>query len=785
MYSFRNRILLILLGLVLVTQLATVAGFAIHAKSEAQTSAATDLKVAGNMLDALLSSRGQQLSEGVRVLAADFGFKSAAATADALTLQSALANASQRIGADTATFVDLSGRVVASTDDLINDTRRLRLDLPDQDARGTALTYQSLHGTLYMLVVAQVRTPLPIGHVIVGFSVDQHMAGELGKLLGVSVSFQPTNLNDALVSTLDPVVALRTQQLLRSTGLKTGAVANLLVDDDTQYVTLVRDVPGSNSKVQAVLQQPLLTALASYLNSRWLIALLAVPALALAVPLASWLAGQASKPIEALVSSAKRIESGDYTQTTALRGAGEFKRVASTLNSMQLRIAEREQHIQHLAMHDLRTGLPNRAMALQWLTQAISADKPLVLLLLEVNDFTRIEASLGHEPSDALLSDIAQRIQRHLQDSDLLALIGPAQFLVVQCQLATDSAEDFAQQLINALHVGLVIDSTPVSLDARVGLCFFPEHGSTALQLLQQLDTTLHDSGNTIRSVNVSRTDRQMDHKRQLALLAALRQSIQDNALTVNYQPKVGMRDHRVQGLEALARWHHPALGHVSPAEFIPLLEHTRSIWLLTSWLIKTVTDQMGQWRRVGFEPEVSINLSAPDLLEPRLPEHLLNCLADAQVASGKLVLEITESALMSEPEQAIRTMDRLRAQGLRFSIDDFGTGYSSLAQFKALPVDEIKIDRSFIMNLKPGSDDEIIVQATIDLGHRFGVKVVAEGIETPQCWEQLRALGCDMAQGYLISKPLPADQMLLFIQSTGGKFEPAGPGSAAEQISA
>jgi EAL domain-containing protein (putative c-di-GMP-specific phosphodiesterase class I) len=251
----------------------------------------------------------------------------------------------------------------------------------------------------------------------------------------------------------------------------------------------------------------------------------------------------------------------------------------------------------------------------------------------------------------------------------------------------------------------------------------------------------------------------------------------------VAYQPKISMRSHEVKGLEALVRWRHPVHGYVSPAEFVPLLERTGSIGMLTGWVIKTVIRQMATWRRDGFEPDVSINLSAPDLLEPNLQETLYSTLLAEGVSASKLVLEITESALMREPELAIRTIERMRQDGLRFSVDDFGTGYSSLAQFKRLPVDEIKIDKSFVQAMTPGSDDALIVKATIELGHSFGVSVVAEGVETPASWRLLLDMGCDVAQGYLISKPLPAAQVRDFIMLLNGRLEFAE--SATVQIRA
>jgi len=508
-----------------------------------------------------------------------------------------------------------------------------------------------------------------------------------------------------------------------------------------------------------------------------------VIAVLLAVPPARWLAKQASRPLEALLAVAKRIEAGDYRKNIHLTGSLELEQVASTLNAMQSQIASREQQVKYLASHDAITGLPNRLSALEWLQATFNKAKldevRLPLLLLEVSDYVLMQSSLGHDASERLLLDIARTLRQHLSQGDLLASVGPAQFLIVSATLPCNQAAALAQTQIDALCEGLAVEGVPVSLSAQVGLCYYPDHASAPLQALRHLDMALHDPAQLNLSIRLYRNGKQFDHKMQMALLSDLRRAIQDDALTLHYQPKVDLRDGRVLGLEALVRWQHPVLGPVAPDRFIPLLEQTRSIWLLTRWLMRKVPQQMRQWRASGFEPDVSINLSASDLLEPRMPQHLLDCLAQADLSPHKLMLEVTESAIMNEPEQAVKVMQQLRGHGVRFSVDDFGTGYSSLAQFKSLPVDELKIDRSFVKNMKSGSDDAIIVQTTIDLGHRFGVKVVAEGIETTENWQQLLAMGCDYGQGYLISKPLPAEQLLAFIQMIDGRFEPVIPALA------
>jgi EAL domain-containing protein (putative c-di-GMP-specific phosphodiesterase class I) len=251
-------------------------------------------------------------------------------------------------------------------------------------------------------------------------------------------------------------------------------------------------------------------------------------------------------------------------------------------------------------------------------------------------------------------------------------------------------------------------------------------------------------------------------HRRRLTLITDLFTAIDQNALTLVYQPKVDMATRTVRSLEALVRWTHPQLGPVPPAEFVPLAESTGGSRRLTNWVLAAAVRQMGEWRRSGLELDLAVNLSAPDILDPDLGDEILQLLRQHRVDSTALLLEITESAVMRDPQVAVRNMQLLRIAGVRFSIDDFGTGHSSLSQLSVLPVDELKIDRSFIAQAAGGA--VTILTSTIELGHSMGLKVVAEGVEEPAAWNLLRRLGCDFAQGYLISPPLPAAQVPAFI---------------------
>jgi EAL domain-containing protein (putative c-di-GMP-specific phosphodiesterase class I) len=269
----------------------------------------------------------------------------------------------------------------------------------------------------------------------------------------------------------------------------------------------------------------------------------------------------------------------------------------------------------------------------------------------------------------------------------------------------------------------------------------------------------LEDSTDAKTRASIYRTGSDEEHRRRLTLITDLRGAIDRDALSLVYQPKVTMATRQVKSVEALVRWTHPQLGPISPAEFVPLAESTGGSRRLTSWVLKAAIGQMGLWRETGLEIDVDVNLSAPDILDPDLGDEILYLLRTRRVEPTQLLLEITESAVMRDPHLAARNMQLLRVAGVRFSIDDFGTGHSSLSQLNMLPVDELKIDRSFISHARLGSDAATIVTSTIDLGHRMSLDVVAEGVEEPEAWNLLRQLGCDFAQGYLISRPLvPAD---------------------------
>ena len=780
MQSFRTRILGLLLAIVVTTQVATMFALVVQTHREAQSRAQQQLSFGGRVLARIMQSRAEQLRDAVHVLVADYGFKEAVTSSDQSTILSALDNSGARIDADLAAFFDSSGKVIATTLPDLSLAGTMRWPALDT-AHDSGVLYRSINGKPYLLVIAPVRAPVTVGWVAIGFGIDAPLATHMRSLLGVDVSyFDATRGSTSLVSSLDASLqsAVRTE-LPQRVGTTGKAQQLSLAGDD--YVLLIEPLEGADGQLYVVLQTSLAEILKPFESLRTAILGVAVLAVLLAIPLATMLARSASRPVDTLVAAAQRIEGGNYSEPVDLLGTQEFSTLASTLNSMQTRIAEREQRIRFQASHDELTNLPNRNLFREHLSATLAAHPgaPLALLTVEVRELDRINASFGHAFGDEVTREVAKRLTSRIDGDNPVARSEAAQFLVLLPGAGEDEARRVAAQLLESVRVGLIREGVPISLDAFVALCISPAHGRDADVLLRRLDSALCDARAGATSVTVYQPGREEGHRRQLAILGDLRRAIAQGELaqgelSLHYQPKVDMYTKQVKSLEALVRWNHPRHGAIPPGEFIPLAEQAGSIILLTSWVLKNAQEQLQAWHKEGFEVDVSVNLSAADLSDPELPELVRKRLTKASPLASHLVLEITESAVMRETANAIRVMEELRHDGVRFSIDDFGTGYSSLAQLKRLPVDEIKIDKSFIIDLKRETDDEVIVRSTIELGHSLGVKVVAEGVETADGWEMLRQMGCDLAQGYFISAPLPGSQIVNWVKALNSKLESA-----------
>jgi diguanylate cyclase (GGDEF)-like protein/PAS domain S-box-containing protein len=429
-----------------------------------------------------------------------------------------------------------------------------------------------------------------------------------------------------------------------------------------------------------------------------------------------------------------------------------------------------EQELQFLALHDTLTGLPNRSLFTDRLQHTISTairdQNSFGLLVMDMDRFKEVNDSLGHHSGDLLLQQIASRLRGVLREFDTVARLGGDEFGVLPGGgAALEGTVLTAAKVLSALDLPFNLGEAKVDVGLSIGIAQFPEHGRDAETLLRRADVAMYVAKRNKFGYAVYSPEQDEHSAARLVLMGEMRQAIRGRELALHYQPKVDLRRGAVFGVEALVRWNHPERGFLSPDQFVPLAEQSDLMSALARWVMDESMTQLAEWRKSWPELTAAINLSAANLHESSLPEDIAELLSKHGLPAQCLTVEITESAIMAA--QADRTVRRLSEMGVGVSIDDFGTGYSSLSYLKTLPVDEIKIDRSFVRDMAIDSDDAAIVQPTIDLGHNLHIKVVAEGVEDEATYKMLRMLSCDYAQGYFISPPLPSRELQEWLRTS------------------
>ncbi len=434
---------------------------------------------------------------------------------------------------------------------------------------------------------------------------------------------------------------------------------------------------------------------------------------------------------------------------------------------------EAEAALRHRATHDTLTGLPNRALLHDRLDAAIAEqrgqDGACALLLVDLDGFKDVNDTLGHGVGDALLQAVAQRLAQTVGPGDTVARLGGDEFAVALASVSGPAeAEAAARQVLAALEDTPVVDGMPIPVDASVGIALFPTHGETPAALLQRADLAMYRAKRFACGIQTYETRDDGPERKRLERAGQLRAAIDEGHLSLAYQPKVSLQDGAVVGAEALVRWNHPTEGLLMPGEFLPLVEPTATIVSLSRWVVDEAVGQAARWREDGLDLHVAVNCSARYLQSPNMALDVLEALWNHRFPADRLVVELTESAVITNPTSAMATVNRLVRAGVKISIDDFGTGFASLAQLEQLPAAEIKIDRSFVAGLDdaPGDGEEhcgpkeAIVRAVLELGQRLGINVVAEGVETVTALRQLARFGCPLVQGYLIARPVAADEL-------------------------
>lgn len=762
-WGIGTKFLVFSVALLLLVQIAVYSVVRTSINSNVRAQLAQELAIGDKVWWRLLDQNAQKLRQGAAVLAADFGFRSALSSGDTETLRSALENSGARIGApitallDTGFALQAAGFEMGGQEALTPVLQQVAAEL-SQTEQSSQL--QLINTTLYQFVMVPLKAPLTIGWVLMGFPIEQSQANDMFGLSSIHVAL--VNPQGGIVLSSIPA---KEQAALK----QLGQGAELQVPEGTLVVR--RSSERTDVKaVETYLLRSLDEVVAPYLQVQ--IALLGITALGLALFVvgSATLARRITTPLRSLVGAAEQLSRGEYDhKLPALRHKDEIGDLARAFDHMRSSIRKQQGEILQLAYWDRLTALPNRTQFRDLLQQSIRASiameaaaPPVAVVLLNLDRFKHVNDVLGYAFGDGLLVAVAQRLSALISaELGVVARLGGDEFAVLIEGSTAEEAVAVAQKIAASFDQPLTLEDQTVDFSAGIGVASWPAHAQDADTLLSRAEIAMYVAKQKTTGIQVYDPALDSSSTQTLSLLTELRHAVDEGQLRLYLQPKLNLADNTVLAAEALVRWQHPVRGLVPPMQFIPFAEQTGFVRQLTLWMFEEVARELPTLRADGRPLRVAINLSTRDLLDQDFPAKLDAMMAKYKAPTDAFCLEITESAIMDDPQRAEATLNRLAERGFKLSIDDFGTGYSSLAYLKRLPVNELKIDKSFVMGMEKDESDAKIVRSTIDLAHNLGLSVVAEGVENQAILDQLRTLNCDEAQGYYMSKPIPLNDFI------------------------
>ena len=765
--SFRSKLLLLMIVPLCVAQVVTLYAVMRTVEQDIQLRARESLDTGAIIVNEYLAARAEQLRTSVGVLASDYGLKEAVATGDAITIRSVLHNHGKRVGADLTAILDLDGAPIVSTVEYgaarIADPARLIDDSSQQPRESTAFVAD----TAYHVFSVPIRAPAMIGWVVLGFRIDADLAARVSELTGLDTSIIHTDIPPTTIVSSRDTAPLDLKLNSRDD------IVYMASDGTDQSLTIQTAFVRGDETVLVVLQRSLQEAMQPYVAARrGLIAFGAALLMFVAIA-GAWFSSTIAQPLNTLAAAARRMISGDYDRKVEVRSDDEFGELASSFNAMQLAIAEREQRISHHALHDPLTDLPNRAKIIKILTkmvdQATQNRASIVVLSVRLVRMSEISSTLGHSVTNELIRTAARHLVTNLDALEVLGHTGTNEFVIVLPGQDADAAMSYVDRIESLLGSGVTLGQVNMILQTKTGIAEFPRHGTSAADLLRLAAIARSDAEASNERVRIYQLGREDKFQRRLRIINDLPAALRRGEIQVWYQPKVSLPDGNVCGAEALVRWEHSALGFLQPDDFVPAAERSGTIVVLTQYVIAEAVRECREWEKSGRVLQVSVNLSARDLLDEYLPYYVMQVLKEHGLPAERLTLEVTESSVMEDLRHAVTILECLRDIGVQISMDDFGTGHSSLAQLRNIPLHELKIDRSFVMSLAEDEHNDVIVKATVNLAHSMRLKVVAEGVEDIETMRRISALGCEQAQGYFLSKPIPSKSFRSWL----GKFEP------------
>jgi diguanylate cyclase (GGDEF)-like protein len=770
--GFRLRLALFFVATLVTVQLLTAALVYGVTRRAMVSEGERQLAVNAQAFVAQMDDLSARVAGNVEVMTLDYALRSAIAERDHGTVFSVLRNHGRRVGASRMQLVGLDGVVEVDTADA--HANGMRFAFPDLvehafDRRVAAVV--ALQSKAYWVVVVPIYAPQPVGLVVVYVPLDDALLAHLREL-----SALPGDIELAVRPDTSGWIAAA--QGLRHTGL----VASLAGQDlptspavrriqGHEYLVLAQPLSQARSSapVVAVLGYSLGDALRPF--RAVVIAWGFLLGLGLVVGLiGAWLTARSvSRPVESLAGAARRIEAGDYRALPSLGRRDELGELAAAFGTMAEAVRQREERIRQQALHDQVTDLPNRVAAEAAIDRARDAGTTHgALLMVGLTRVPDIIKTMGHGLYDRLMREVGIRLGR-VAARAYLARATDTQFVAWLPDADRTEAVAAALRILDALNASYVEADVSVDTLPAIGIAMYPEDGALASVLLRHGEVAQFAATGSTRPLAFYDAATDPHRTERLSLMGELREALDHDHLLLHYQPKLALDTRRVDGVEALVRWHHPRRGIVPPQDFIGMAEDTGNIQRLTRWALASGIAQASRWHARGLDLNVAVNLSARDLGEPELPLRIGRLLSIHGLPPGKLTVEITERAVIGEPETAIRVLRGLADLGVGIAVDDFGVGQSAFAYLRHLPVSELKIDQTFVRHLARDASDQTIVRSIVELGHRLGFQVTAEGVEDEGALEQLAAIGCDHAQGFFIARPLPATEL------AGFAFERAG----------
>ena len=764
--GFRLRLALFFVATLVTVQVLTAVLVFGVTRQALVTEGERQLAVNARAFVAQMDDLSARVAGNVRVLALDYALRSAIAERDRGTVLSVLRNHGRRVGASRMQLVGLDGVIEADTTDARASGQRFAFpDLAEHAFDGRTAAVVALQGRAYWVVVVPIYAPQPIALVVVYVPLDDALLAHLRTL-----SALPGDIELAVQS--GPSRWTAAARGMRQSVLVSGLAGQGLPAKPTvrrigshEYIVLAQPLsqPRNSAPVVAVLGYSLGDALRPFRSVAvtWAVLL----ALGLVIGLiGAWLTARSvSRPVEVLAGAVRRIEAGDYRTPPSLRRRDEIGQLAAAFGTMTDAVRQREERIRQQALHDQVTDLPNRVAAEAAIERARDAGTTHgALLMVGLTRVPDIIKTMGHGLYDRLMREVGARLGR-VAARAYLARATDTQFVAWLPGADRTEAVAAALRILDALNAPYAEADISIDTLPAVGVAMYPEDGALASVLLRHAEVAQFAATGSTRALAFYDAATDPHRAERLSLMGELREALDHEQLLLHYQPKLALAGSRVDGVEALVRWQHPRRGMVPPQDFIGMAEDTGNIQRLTRWALATAIAQASRWRARGLPLHVAVNLSARDLEEGELPQRIARLLAIHGLPPELLTVEITERAVIGEPESAIRVLKGLADQGVGIAVDDFGVGQSAFAYLRHLPVSELKIDQMFVKHLADDASDQTIVRSIVELSHRLGYRVTAEGVEDHGALEYLASIGCDHAQGYFIARPQPADALATF----------------------